>query len=61
MKTYTITKKFIGGLFDGLSVTEVTRAEFKVGQTYGGPYGSRYVITSIKEEPWWVYDLFVAA
>ena len=47
---YLVTRRFIGGLLEGLSYTEKTSVEFKVGFVCLNPVGgSPYVIVSIKE------------
>ena len=50
-KKYEIVKKFIGGLLEGLTYTEVTTVAFNVGEKFLKPYGntSPFEIVSVKE------------
>lgn len=43
-KKYIVTKKFIAGLLDGLTITEETSVKFEVGRQYG-----YYIVTDIRE------------
>lgn len=50
MKKYQITKKFIGGLLEGLTHTETTTVNFNIGFICNNPIGgSPYEIISVKE------------
>ena len=47
---YQITKKFIGGVLEGLTITEQTSVLWKVGTRVEKPVaGSPYIIIEVKE------------
>jgi len=49
-KRYLVTRKFIGGILDGLTHTEVTSVQFDVGFRCENPVGgSPYVIVACVE------------
>ena len=43
-KKYIVTKKFVDGILDGLTVTEETSVKFEIGRRYG-----YYIVTDIRE------------
>lgn len=43
-KKYIVTKQFVDGLLNGLTVTEETSVKFEIGRKYG-----YYIVTDIKE------------
>jgi hypothetical protein len=46
LPVFTVTKKFVSGLLEGLTVTEDTTVRFKVGQVYKPAIGSSYLVTA---------------
>jgi len=48
MQKFEITKRFVAGFLEGLTITEVTTVKFEVGKTYRAIGGSDYTILSVK-------------
>jgi len=49
MKQYIVTKKFVSGLLEGMTINEHTSVTFKVGKVYRSFYHSSYIVVKIKE------------
>ena len=50
-KNYLVTKKFIGGLLEGIEITTETNVYFPIGFKSKETSGSPYVVTNIIENP----------
>ena len=48
MKQYTVEKKFLSGLFAGITTTVETSVKYKSGQTYTDYTGNTIKILSVK-------------
>lgn len=50
MKYYKVTKKFLSGVLEGLTITEKTSVKFVIGKKYSSCVGSsKYVIIDCVE------------
>lgn len=46
---YLVTKKFVSGLLEGLTIREKTNVRFQKGKYYKGIYSSSYLVIQIEE------------
>lgn len=49
-KRYIVTKKFLSGLLEGMTVKVETSVEFEVGKLYESPWSANsYIILDVEE------------
>lgn len=47
---YLVTKRFVSGILDGLTITERTTVRFEPGKRYGGVLGtSSYIVERVEQ------------